>query len=50
MKATITDETLACLAELSADIGTVAEVLEYIIPMQERLNTLIERLQKEKTA
>lgn len=50
MRPTITDETLACLTELNADIGAVAEVLSYIMPIQERLNTLIEKMQKEETA
>ena len=50
MRPTITDETLACLAELNADIEVMSEVLSYIMPIQEQLNTLIEKMQKEETA
>ena len=48
MRATITDETLACLAELNADIAALRETLEYIEPIQNRLTTLIDELEGAK--
>ena len=48
MKPTITDETVACLMQLSADIAELREILEYIEPVQNRLTTLINELERVK--
>lgn len=51
MKPTITDETIACILQLNADIGDIIDAIEYIKPIQERLQTLLTDLkQREETA
>ena len=47
MKPTVTDELLACIVQLNADIEEISEILEYIKPVRERLNRILESLQKE---
>ena len=51
MKPTITDETISCILQLNADIGDIIDAIEYIKPIQERLQTLLTDLeQREETA
>lgn len=51
MKPTMTDEIIACIVQLSADIEEITDILEYIKPINERLKTLVTELEgKEVTA
>ena len=51
MKPSITDETLSCIVQLNTDIEEILDIIEYIKPIHERLQTLLSELErKEETA
>lgn len=47
-KPTAIDELTACLIQLSADLEQIADTLDYIGPVQERVSTLLEQLQSQQ--
>lgn len=45
---TLSDEIIACIAELSADIDSLIDVMDYLQITKIALDTLIEKMKKEK--
>ena len=44
----LSDEIIACIAELSADIDSLIDVMDYLQMTKNTLDTLIEKMKKDK--
>lgn len=45
---TLSDEIIACIAELSADIDSLIDVMDYLQLTKNTLDALIEKMKKDK--